>query len=96
MAKVQYYEVRVRERVAPNKWVKKSKFFEAKSPREAVSMYKGNGHIMWAQKVSRERLLGIGEFFTMGDDLLREFRQGGDSLGFEDVRKNRRNNKGGG
>jgi len=80
------YEVRIREQVAPYKWTKKSKFYFAKSSSEAAAKYKGPGLIMWVQKVSKEKLLGIGEFFTMGDTLLREFRQGGGGL-LEQVRR---------
>ncbi len=67
------YELRVREQVSPNKWTKKSKFYWAVAPREARDQYDGLGHIMWVQKAGKERLLGVGEFFTMGDKLLREF-----------------------
>lgn len=73
----QWYEVRVREQIAPEKWVKKSKFYQASSSADAVARYKGNGHIMWAEKVSRDKMLGIGEFFRLGDELLRDLRSGG-------------------
>lgn len=64
-----WYEVRVREQTAPDTWVKKSKFYLAKSSREAASNYKGSGAILYSQKVDRERLLS-----TLGDELLRELR----------------------
>jgi hypothetical protein len=70
-----WYEVRVREQIGPNSWSKVSKFFEATSPKRARSQYKGSGLIMWVSKVSKEKLLGIGEFFRLGDDLLRELRR---------------------
>ena len=85
-----WYEVRVRECISPPKQVdgrwqsgrytKKSKFYRARDSRDAASKYKGNGHVMYAEKVSREKLLGIGEFFKLGDELLKEFREGGTLL----------------
>jgi hypothetical protein len=73
----QTYEVRVREQLSPNKWVKKSKFISGSDSQDAANKYKGGGHVMWVQKVSRERLLGIGEFFKMGPELLRDLQKGG-------------------
>ena len=73
MAKRILYEVRIREEVAPQRWVKKSKFYNAGSPSEARNFYKGKGHIMWVEKVSREKLMGVGEFFSMGNKLMKEF-----------------------
>lgn len=86
-----WYEVRVRECIVPSRfvngkwvdgrWVKKSKFYRAKNSQDAVRKYKGNGLIMYSQKVERERQLGgVGDFFRLGDELLRELRRGGDSL----------------
>ena len=69
------YEVRVREKIGSNKWVKKSKFYEANSSGEARERYRGDGHIMWVEKVSREKLLGVGEFFRLGEAFLRELKQ---------------------
>ena len=66
------YEIRIREKIG-NKCVKKSKFYAASSPREARERYGGSGYVMWIEKVSREKLLGIGEFFTLGSVLLKEF-----------------------
>lgn len=77
------YEVRVRENPSPNKWVKKSKFYDAASPAEARSKYHGIGHIMWVEKVSKEKLWGVGEFFTLGNKLLKEFSEGGNSESLE-------------
>jgi len=71
-----WFEVRIREQVDPNKRVKKSKFYQAKDSRDAASKYKGPGLVMWVEKTSREKLLGVGEFFDLGDVLLKEF--GGD------------------
>lgn len=68
------YEVRVREKFGPNS-VKKSRFYKASSPKEAAQNYKGNGHIMWVEKVPKEKLLGIGSFFTLGDVLLKELKR---------------------
>lgn len=67
--------VRVREHPSPNKWVKKSKFYKAKGPGDARRKYKGNGHVMYVEKVKGEKMFGVGEFFTLGDKLLREFEQ---------------------
>jgi hypothetical protein len=67
------YEVRIREQISPVKWMKKSKFYTAASPSEARGFYKGPGHIMWVEKVSKEKLMGVGEFFSMGKKLMREF-----------------------
>lgn len=67
------YEVRIRVAVGPEKWVKKSKFYQANNPGDAASKYKGPGHIMSVEKVKKEQLLGgVGEFFRMGDALLKE------------------------
>jgi len=64
------YEVRIREN-----GVKKSRFYSAQSPRQAASCYKGNGHIMSVEKVGKARLLGIGDFFKLGDSLLGEIKE---------------------
>jgi hypothetical protein len=69
------YEVRVREKVGPNKWVKKSKFYEASSSGEAGKHYEGTGYVMWVERVSREKLLGVGEFFRLGDKFLKELKE---------------------
>ncbi len=70
--KRRWYEVRVREDVGPSKQMKKSKFYFEIGPKEAEQHYKGRGHIMSSEKVPMERLLGIGEFFKLGDQLLKE------------------------
>lgn len=98
------YEVRVRECVEPGRYingrwiegryVKKSKFYFAKSPQDAAGKYKGKGHIMWVEKIAKEVLLGgIGEFFTLGDSLLRELRQGGGLLEQIEGNKERRRSR---
>ena len=69
------FEVRVREKVAPRKWVLKSKFYFAKDAGDARSKYHGEGKVLETKKVTRERAQGIGSFFTLGDRLLREFAQ---------------------
>jgi len=71
----QWYEVRVREEVGFNKWTKKSKFYFEKGPKEAEQHYHGQGHVMSVQKVPAERLLGVGDFFKLGDQLLQELRR---------------------
>jgi len=72
------YEVRVREKVGPDRWVKKSKFYRASRPSEARDHYRGGGTIMWVEKTSKEKILGTGDFFSLGDKLLADFNQGGD------------------
>jgi len=80
------YEVRVRVDVGGGIQQKKSKFYWLSKPSEASKVYKGPGHIMTVEKVGKERLLGVGTFFTLGNDLLREFEivkeidKGGDAL----------------
>ena len=55
--------------------VKKSKFFKANSSGEAAKCYTGSGTVMHTEKVSREKLLGVGEFFKLGDSLLQDLRK---------------------
>ena len=79
-----WYEVRVRECVSigrsingtwvDGKYVKKSKFYEARDSADAGRKYKGKGQVMSVEKASKEKLLGIGAFFSLGDSLLKEFR----------------------
>jgi len=103
-----WYEVRIRECLIPprqldnGKWasgryVKKSKFYFVEGTKEAAQKYRGNGLIMHVQKVGRERLLGIGEFFKLGDQLLNELKKGGTLLeqieGNKDKRRKRLFNK---
>lgn len=71
----QPFEVRVREKIGPYKWVLKSKFYFGKDAGEARSKYKGDGKVIEVKKVTRERAQGIGSFFSLGDRLLREFAQ---------------------
>jgi len=73
----QLYEVRVREQSGPTTWVKKSKFYWVKKAGDAARKYCGGGHVMWTKKASKEQLLGIGGFFTLGDRLLKEYAEGG-------------------
>jgi hypothetical protein len=64
------YAVRVRENGN-----KRTKFFrDCRSPSDASAKYKGTGDIMSARKMGIERLLGVGSFFKLGDDLLKEIR----------------------
>lgn len=85
------YEVRVRECIYPGgfskdgrwiegKYVKKSKFYLSSNPGDAARKYKGKGLIMWVEKIGIEKRLGVGEFFTLGDTLLRDLRKGGGLL----------------
>lgn len=66
------YEVRVREN-----GTKRSKFYYANGPSEAAHKYRGLGSVMWVQKVGKERVFGIGSFFTLGDRLLNDLKNGG-------------------
>ena len=98
-----WYEVRIRECIEPGrsingkwidgKYVKKSRFFFTQGPQDAAGKYKGKGHIMSAEKVSREKLLGIGEFFRLGDSLLGELRQGGSLIEQLDNKEKRRSRR---
>lgn len=76
-SKRQWYEVRIRIQVGPDKWVKKSRFYEATGEGDAAGKYHGPGNIMWCRKKSREKLLDIGEFFKLGDSLLKELGNNG-------------------
>jgi len=75
-----WFRVRVREKIGPDKWVKKTKFYFARDSQDAAEKYRGSGSVMYSQKAGRERSLGLGNFFTMGDRLLKELREGGDAL----------------
>lgn len=66
----QLYEVRIRDN-----GTKKSKFYNAKNPDDAAKRYKGPGSIMWVQRAKKEKMLGVGEFFTLGNVLLKEFAE---------------------
>ena len=75
--KRQWYEIRIRIQVGPDKWVKKSRFYEANGENDAASKYHGSGNIMWCRKKSREKVLDIGEFFKLGNSLLKELNSEG-------------------
>jgi hypothetical protein len=75
MAEKENYEVRIRIQIGPDKWVKKSRFYEAKGPKEARECYDGPGQIMSVEKAHREKFLGVGEFFKLGDTFLEELRK---------------------
>ena len=95
-----WYEVRIRECIEPpkffdgrwqsGKYTKKSKFYRVRDPGDAAKKYKGPGQIMHVEKVSREKLLGIGEFFKLGDQLLQEFKKGGTLIEHLEVNKDKR------
>ena len=82
-----WFEVRVRECISIPRpfsrgwesgiYTKKSRFYFVNSSQEAAKKYKGKGQIMHIKRVKREKLLGIGEFFSLGDKLLEEFKVGG-------------------
>ena len=79
--KRQWYEVRIRIQAGPDKWTKKSRFYEATNEGDAAGKYNGPGNIMWCRKKGRERLLDIGEFFRLGDSLLKELNSNGKGEG---------------
>jgi hypothetical protein len=66
----QQFEVRVRENGA-----KKSRFYVARDAGEARRCYKGNGTIIWVNKVNKEKMYNVGEFFQLGDQLLKQLRK---------------------
>lgn len=87
MGKYSYYEVRVKKlqgiverngKEVPI-YKKVSRFYWAKSPSDAASCYKGEGRILSIEKVPNERILGVGAFFKLGDDLLRTLRKEGNN-----------------
>jgi len=61
--------VRIREKIAPYKWVLKTRFYNVNTPREAARKYTGNGEVIRVEKVPR----GFGSFFTLGDKLMISF-----------------------
>ena len=80
-----WFEVRIRE-VVGGVDVKKSKFYMANNSHEAAKCYKGPWHIMSVTKVGKDtseanekelsgKLLGLGGFLKLGDDLLSELRR---------------------
>jgi len=81
------YEVKVRIKLGSDNFKKKSFFFRARSSKEAASKYKGSGSIISVEKVKKERVLGgVGDFFRLGDTLLKELRAE-DSLRLQDTEK---------
>lgn len=68
------YEVRVREKIN-GKSVVKSKFYGASRPSDARGKYKGKGTIVSVTKIGKEKIFGIGEFFVLGDILLKELQR---------------------
>jgi len=80
----QLYEVRIRCKVSEGREQKKSKFYWLNKPCDANRVYKGSGSIISVEKVSREKLLGVGDYFPFGESLLGEFNvttaQGGDVI----------------
>jgi hypothetical protein len=75
MGSRRWYRVRIREKVGPNKWMKKTKMYFERGPAEARAKYKGSGHIMYVEKSDEYRIFGFGDFFSMGPELLRDLRR---------------------
>lgn len=65
------YRVKIREKIAPYKWIIKTRFYDVNTPGEAARKYKGLGEVVRVEKVPR----GFGGFFTMGEKLLKEFAE---------------------
>lgn len=77
------YAVKVRENGQ-----KKTKFFrDCKSPSEAAAKYKGSGDVMSVRKIGIEHLYGVGQFFRLGDDIMRDI-QHEEQLDIEKARAN--------
>jgi hypothetical protein len=68
-----WFEVRVREH-ENGKDVKKSRFFNVNTLDDARKKYKGSGTILTITKASEEQILGVGEFFRLGDLFLNDLR----------------------
>lgn len=83
-----WFCVRVREN-----GVKKSRFYLARNSGDAAAKYKGPGFVMWATKVSKEQAQDTGEFFQLGDDLLRDFAGGENRRGKKYYSKRAKNFK---
>lgn len=75
-----WWEVRVREWFGPYQSMKKSKFYEASSPKEAASHYTGKGTIMSVTRTGKDDIVEqrwrktqneFSEFLSLGDTLLR-------------------------
>ena len=64
------YEIRIKESGGQ----KKSKFYQANSTKQAAGHYTGPHEILWVKKVPREKVLGIGSFFHLGDELLKDMQ----------------------
>lgn len=65
------YEVRVLEN-----GLRKIKIFEnCKNPSQASSKYDGNGEIISVRKLGYEKLFSVGQFFRLGDDIIRSLKQ---------------------
>lgn len=75
MGSRRWYRVRVREKLGPKKWIKKTKMYFEKGPAEARSKYKGNGHVMYVEKTNEYKIWGMGDFFSMGPRLMKELRR---------------------
>ena len=50
-----------------------TKLIQARSPREAAS--RSLGRVLSSSKVSTEELLQIGDYFKLGDQLMKEFQK---------------------
>lgn len=66
------FEVRIRDADG----IKKSRFYRARGPREAALCYDGPGFIMWVNKVSHERKLGVREYRVSEQGVISERRSG--------------------
>lgn len=66
-----WYEVRIKERHGEVD-LKKSRFYFVNSMEDARKKYRGVGSILTVTKASPEQILGVGEFFRLGNILLED------------------------
>lgn len=96
----EWFEVRIRECISPPRpfsrgrengiYTKKSRFYFVNNSQEAAKKYRGSGQIMHIKRVNREKLLGVGEFFSLGEKLLKDFKEGGTLYEHLEGNKNKR------
>lgn len=65
------YEVRVSEN-----GLRKIKIFEnCRNPKHASEKYDGNGTILSVRKICYEKLFNLGEYFRLGDDIIKSLKE---------------------
>ncbi len=53
----------------------RTRLVQARNPRKAASQSKVKGRLLSSSKVGLEELLGVGEFFRLGAQLMKEFEE---------------------